>query len=106
MLAGERHQGVRDGLARLRTLDRQTLEAFYVKGRSLKQMSGDFRAPLGTIKRRLHVARQRLGQGSGILDRGLNGAGHARSTKPPTCKCRSAAWLSNAGGAGGHCELS
>jgi RNA polymerase sigma-70 factor, ECF subfamily len=60
VLAGERHKEVRAGLARLRTLDRQTLEAFYVEGRSLKQMSGDFKAPVGTIKRRLHVARQRL----------------------------------------------
>ena len=60
VLAGERHKGVRDGLARLRKLDRQTLEAFYVDGRSLKEMCGDFEAPLGTIKRRLHVARQRL----------------------------------------------
>ena len=60
MLAGERHKGVRDGLARLRKLDRQTLEAFYVEGRSLREMSGDFKAPVGTIKRRLHVARRRL----------------------------------------------
>ncbi len=36
------------------------LEAFYVEGRSLQEMSGDFQAPLGTIKRRLHVARKRL----------------------------------------------
>lgn len=60
VLAGERNRRVRDGLARLTKLDRQTLEAFYVKGRSLKQMSGDFQAPVGTIKRRLHVARRRL----------------------------------------------
>ncbi len=60
LLAGERRQGVCNSLARLSKLDRQTLEAFYVQGRSLKQMSGDFQAPLGTIKRRLHVARRRL----------------------------------------------
>ena len=60
MLAGERHKTVRDGLARLRKLDRQTLKAFYVEGRSLKEMSDEFKAPVGTIKRRLHVARQRL----------------------------------------------
>ena len=60
VLAGERRSQLRDGLARLGDLDRETLEAFYVQGRSLRQMSGDFKAPLGTIKRRLHVARKRL----------------------------------------------
>ena len=40
--------------------DRETLVAFYVDGRSLLEMSDDFDAPVGTIKRRLHVARKRL----------------------------------------------
>ena len=60
VLAGERQAQLRDGLARLGDLDRETLEAFYVHGRSLLEMSADFDAPLGTIKRRLHVARKRL----------------------------------------------
>ncbi|MCU0963088.1 MAG: sigma-70 family RNA polymerase sigma factor [Pirellulaceae bacterium] len=60
LLAIERRAHVRGGLAQLRALDRRTLEAFYVDGRSLQEMSGDFQAPLGTIKRRLHVARKRL----------------------------------------------
>ena len=51
---------VRDGLAHLGDLDRETLEAFYVRGRSLIEMADEFDAPLGTIKRRLHVARKRL----------------------------------------------
>ncbi len=59
-LERERAGQVRDGLGRLRSLDRQTLEAFYVEGRSLIEMSGDFQSPVGTIKRRLHVARKRL----------------------------------------------
>ncbi|MFO0912255.1 MAG: sigma-70 family RNA polymerase sigma factor [Pirellulales bacterium] len=59
-VAGEQAQGVRDGLKRLRSLDRDTLEAFYVRGQSLNEMSAEFDAPVGTIKRRLHVARQRL----------------------------------------------
>ena len=59
-LAGERQTQVRAGLARLGDLDRETLEAFYVKGQSLVEMSDEFDAPLGTIKRRLHVARKRL----------------------------------------------
>jgi len=48
------------GLARLKPVDRATLEAFYLQGRSLKQMSRQFETPVGTIKRRLHVARHRL----------------------------------------------
>ncbi len=34
--------------------------AFYVEGQSLIEMSAAFDSPLGTIKRRLHVARKRL----------------------------------------------
>jgi RNA polymerase sigma-70 factor, ECF subfamily len=49
-----------EGLRQLKDLDRQTLEAFYLRGRSLKQMSKEFDTPIGTIKRRLHVARLRL----------------------------------------------
>ncbi len=59
-LAGERESQVRDGLAQLGTMDRETLTAFYVQGQSLLEMSDEFSAPLGTIKRRLHVARKRL----------------------------------------------
>lgn len=60
LLAAERQRQVRAGLRRLGTLDRQTLVAFYVKGQSLVEMSRAFDAPVGTIKRRLHVARKRL----------------------------------------------
>jgi RNA polymerase sigma-70 factor (ECF subfamily) len=59
-LRSERAGQVRAGLKRLRKLDRQTLEAFYVHGRSLIEMSDEFNSPVGTIKRRLHVARKRL----------------------------------------------
>lgn len=52
--------GVRAGLTRLKPLDRQTLEAFYLRGETIEQMSAAFEAPVGTIKRRLHVARERL----------------------------------------------
>ncbi len=57
---GERAASVHNGLQRLREMDRATLEAFYVRGQSLLEMSDQFQAPVGTIKRRLHVARQRL----------------------------------------------
>ena len=56
----EREDQIRAGLGRLRDMDRETLEAFYVRGQSLIQMSDEFDAPIGTIKRRLHVARKRL----------------------------------------------
>jgi len=59
-LAAERGERVRAGLRRLRKLDRETLVAFYMKGQSLIEMADEFDAPIGTIKRRLHVARKRL----------------------------------------------
>ena len=48
------------GLEFLKTLDRETLVAFYLRSRTLKQMAREFETPVGTIKRRLHVARNRL----------------------------------------------
>jgi len=59
-LENERRREVRKSLRRLRPLDRETLVAFYVKGHSLIEMSDAFASPVGTIKRRLHVARKRL----------------------------------------------
>jgi RNA polymerase sigma-70 factor, ECF subfamily len=59
-LARERRTQVRAGLRRLGELDRDTLMAFYVQGQSLVEMSQEFQSPVGTIKRRLHVARKRL----------------------------------------------
>lgn len=59
-LTRERASAVRSGLNRLGELDRSTLEAFYVRGESIVEMSSLFEAPVGTIKRRLHVARKRL----------------------------------------------
>lgn len=60
VLARERSTQVREGLGRLGELDRDTLVAFYVHGQSLVEMSDRFDSPVGTIKRRLHVARKRL----------------------------------------------
>ena len=67
MIQSENRTEVWHGLDRLKPLDRDTLVAFYIKGRSLKQMSREFETPVGTIKRRLHVARNRLRQ---ALDKG------------------------------------
>jgi RNA polymerase sigma-70 factor (ECF subfamily) len=60
LMQSERASELRRGLARLRETDRQTLIAFYFEGHSLKQMSAEFDSPIGTIKRRLHTARNRL----------------------------------------------
>ena len=56
----EQAEAVRDGIDRLGSLDQQTLQAFYLHSKSLIEMSDQFNAPVGTIKRRLHVARKRL----------------------------------------------
>ena len=60
MLTKETRAQVHAGLQRLGELDRDTLIAFYMDGQSLIEMSDAFDAPVGTIKRRLHVARKRL----------------------------------------------
>ena len=60
LLNRERIDQLNEGLDRLATLDRSTLVAFYIQGQSLVEMSDEFEAPVGTIKRRLHVARKRL----------------------------------------------
>jgi RNA polymerase sigma-70 factor (ECF subfamily) len=57
---GEAIGQLRAALAKLKPLDRKTLEAFYLRGRSLIRMADEFGVPTGTIKRRLHVARLRL----------------------------------------------
>lgn len=60
IVRNERAGQVRDGLSQLRPMDRDTLLAFYFEGQSLKEMSDRFSSPVGTIKRRLHTARNRL----------------------------------------------
>ena len=62
IMAEEQRLQVHQGLGRLTALDRATLEAFYLEGQSLIEMSDAFDAPIGTIKRRLHVARKRLAE--------------------------------------------
>jgi RNA polymerase sigma-70 factor (ECF subfamily) len=62
IVRGETQAEVWNGLRGLKPIDRATLVAFYIRGQSLEQMSRRFESPLGTIKRRLHVARNRLRQ--------------------------------------------
>src|SRR5579885_2593153 len=60
MVKAEQAAELYRGLERLKPVDRATLVAFYIRGRTLKQMACEFETPVGTIKRRLHVARNRL----------------------------------------------
>jgi RNA polymerase sigma-70 factor (ECF subfamily) len=60
VVENENAASVRECLGHLRDLDRRTLVAFYFEGRSLQEMSAEFESPIGTIKRRLHTARNRL----------------------------------------------
>lgn len=60
ILCSEKADQVRSGLDRLGDIDRRTLVAFYFDGQSLREMSRQFASPVGTIKRRLHTARNRL----------------------------------------------
>ena len=56
----EAADAVMAGVDRLGQLDQETLIAFYLHSKSLIEMADQFDAPVGTIKRRLHVARKRL----------------------------------------------
>ena len=67
ILARERQDQVHLGLDRLPELDRDTLLAFYFRGQSLVEMSDEFESPVGTIKRRLHVARKRLAKELAVM---------------------------------------
>jgi len=60
LIRAERRAELYRGLAQLKASDRATLVSFYIRGRSLREMSKEQAAPIGTIKRRLHVARRRL----------------------------------------------
>ncbi len=61
-LRAELQGEVRAGLSRLKELDRETIVAFHFTGLSVEEMAATFDAPVGTIKRRLHVARLRLAE--------------------------------------------
>ena len=60
LIARERAQHLWDALARIKTIDREVLVAFYIQGESLIEIADRLDAPIGTIKRRLHTARKRL----------------------------------------------
>ena len=56
----ERARYVLEALGRLKALDREALDAFYIRGHSLLEIAEMLDVPLGTVKRRLHTARKRL----------------------------------------------
>jgi RNA polymerase sigma-70 factor (ECF subfamily) len=51
---------VREALAALSTTRRQTAELFYLEEKSCSEIADTLRIPLGTVKRRLHDARNEL----------------------------------------------
>lgn len=60
LFQGDMQQNLYQAIDRLKPVDRETLVKHHLQNRSLKQISKEAQAPLGTIKRRLHVARKRL----------------------------------------------
>jgi len=60
LISRERVDRLREALGRLKALDREALDAFYIRGHSLLEIAEMLDVPLGTVKRRLHTARKRL----------------------------------------------
>jgi RNA polymerase sigma-70 factor (ECF subfamily) len=60
LISRERADRLWEALGRLKSLDREALDAFYIRGHSLLEIAERLGVPLGTVKRRLHTARKRL----------------------------------------------
>jgi RNA polymerase sigma-70 factor (ECF subfamily) len=60
LISRERAERLRDALGQLKSLDREALDAFYIRGHSLIEIAELLDVPIGTVKRRLHTARKRL----------------------------------------------
>ncbi len=60
LISRERADRLWEALGRLKSMDRQALDAFYIRGHSLLEIAEELGVPLGTVKRRLHTARKRL----------------------------------------------
>ena len=58
----ETKRQLHEQIALLRSMDRETLIAYYIDDNSMIEMAEKFHAPIGTIKRRLHTARLRLAE--------------------------------------------
>jgi RNA polymerase sigma-70 factor (ECF subfamily) len=60
MINRERAERLWKALGQLKPLDREALDAFYIRGHSLVEIAELLEVPIGTVKRRLHTARKRL----------------------------------------------
>jgi RNA polymerase sigma-70 factor (ECF subfamily) len=60
LITRERAERLREALGQLKLLDREALDAFYIRGHSLIEIAELLDVPIGTVKRRLHTARKRL----------------------------------------------
>ena len=60
LIARERASRLWEALERLKPIDREALVAFYIESQSLVEIADRLEVPVGTVKRRLHVARKRL----------------------------------------------
>jgi RNA polymerase sigma-70 factor (ECF subfamily) len=60
LISRERAERLWEALGELKSLDREALDAFYIRGLTLIEIAQTFEVPLGTVKRRLHTARKRL----------------------------------------------
>lgn len=60
LIARERATRLWDALGQLKPLDRESLVSFYIQGQSLIEIAESLDVPIGTVKRRLHTARNRL----------------------------------------------
>jgi RNA polymerase sigma-70 factor (ECF subfamily) len=60
LISRERAERLWEALGQLKSLDREALDAFYIRGHSLIEIAEMLGVPLGTVKRRLHTARKRL----------------------------------------------
>ena len=56
LISRERTERLWAALGRLKSLDREALDAFYIRGHSLLEIAEMLDVPLGTVKRRLHTA--------------------------------------------------
>ncbi len=58
--SAESRSEIREAIGRLKPIDRDVLIAFHLQERSVASIAQEFEIPVGTVKRRLHVARKRL----------------------------------------------
>ena len=61
-IQSEFNVAMREAIESLKPMFREILVAFYIDGKSIRDISEEFQLPDGTIKRRLHTARQKIGK--------------------------------------------